>query len=68
LKEQKSDRSLGRSFEKSEKRVIAHLLLCKERLKDQLLICSFAKSNEKSNCSFSFFKRANDQAIAQLLF
>jgi len=53
LKERKSDLSFGRSFKKSKRR--------------WLLIRSFAKSAEKSNCSFTFFKRANEQAIAQSL-
>jgi len=41
LKEQKSDCSFRRSFEKSKKRAIAHLLFCKERQKERLLIRSF---------------------------
>jgi len=52
LKEQKCDCSFGRSFEKSEKRAIAHSLFCKERQKERLLIC--------------LFKRANEQVIALL--
>jgi len=41
LKKRKSDRSFGRSFEKSGKRVIAHSLFCKEQRKERLLIRSF---------------------------
>jgi len=41
LKEQKSDRSFCRSFEKSKKRAITHSLFCKEQQKERSLICSF---------------------------
>jgi len=50
---------------------IALFKIAKERSlfwKEQLLICSFAKSDKKSNRSFTLFKRANEQAITQLLF
>jgi len=41
FKEQKSDRSFRRSFEKNEKRAIAHSLFCKEQQKEQSLTRSF---------------------------
>jgi len=59
LKEQMRDRSFCRSFWKSD-RAIAK--------KERSLICSFAKSDKKSNLSFALFKRANERAIAQMLF
>jgi len=53
LKERKSDRSFRRSFEKSEKRAIAHSLFCKEQLSKRSLICYFAMSDKMSDRSFS---------------
>jgi len=47
LKDQKSDRSFGCSFDKGKKRAIAHSLFCKERRKEQSLIHSFEKSRNK---------------------
>jgi len=52
-----------------ERRAIALLVaLLKREKKERLLIFSFAKSNKKSDRSFTLFKRANEQAIAQSLF
>jgi len=56
------------SFALFERAIALIVALLKRAKKERLLICSFAKSDKKSNCSIAPLKRANEQAIAQSLF